>query len=191
MRIYLALLLLIGLGLWHGSRPEEVISDEPIEVRISKKAFAESNPAEKPDNEKIVEKEVTWQDNPNNCKPDRIRADNLECLPDVEPVGQPQGVAVSTADGMCERYRSEIAKYDWPVETALAICACESGGNHNALNSTPPDYSVGLFQINLYGALAVSRPSESWLRNPSNNISYAYGMYQSSGFTPWTCFYKI
>ena len=72
---------------------------------------------------------------------------------------------------------------------ALRIAICESGLNPNALNDNPrtSDYSVGLFQINLYGELAKSRPSEEWLRVPENNVAYAYEMYQRSGWTPWTC----
>lgn len=71
---------------------------------------------------------------------------------------------------------------------------CESGGNPEALNNNPltGDYSVGLFQINLYGANAKTRPSEEWLKVPENNISYAYELYKNGGWGHWkNCYNKI
>ena len=74
------------------------------------------------------------------------------------------------------------------TQKAVNIAICESGLNHLAINDNPQtgDYSVGIFQINLYGKLRDSRPSEEWLLIPENNIAYAYQMYLKSGFTPWT-----
>jgi len=62
---------------------------------------------------------------------------------------------------------------------------CESGGDPEVINTVSPDYSVGLFQINLYGNLAKSRPSEEWLKVPENNIAYAYELYQGRGWVHW------
>lgn len=72
---------------------------------------------------------------------------------------------------------------------AIQIARCESGLRPDALNDNPRtrDYSVGVFQINLYGNLSKTRPSEEWLKNYQNNISYAHEMYLRSGFGPWTC----
>lgn len=110
------------------------------------------------------------------------------------PTEKPQPVAPATPVNRttsCEAYRSLVAQYDWNVDTMLAICQCESGGNPNALNPVPPDYSVGLFQINLYGALAASRPSEAALYDPATNVATAYGIWKAQGYGGWTCYYKI
>lgn len=86
------------------------------------------------------------------------------------------------ASGDCA---AEISKYDWPVTTATGVMMGESGGNPGRLNDNPStgDYSVGCFQINIYGANARTRPSEAWLKNATNNVSYAHGMYVAQGRT--------
>jgi hypothetical protein len=77
----------------------------------------------------------------------------------------------------------EITKYDWNHNTALAVARAESGLNPGALNDNPRtgDYSVGCFQINLYGANARNRPSEATLRVASENVAYAYKIYVGNG----------
>lgn len=45
-----------------------------------------------------------------------------------------------------------------PVMAAIALA--ESGGRTDALNTKPPDYSVGLWQVNYYGSLGPSRTSQ-------------------------------
>lgn len=98
----------------------------------------------------------------------------------AEPVVQPTPVEPVVAHATCE---SEIQKYQWDYNTAIAVARAESGLNPNALNNNPAtgDYSVGCFQINLFGGNAASRPSEQDLRNPAVNVEFAYKLYSSNG----------
>lgn len=83
----------------------------------------------------------------------------------------------------CEQYRQLISQYDWNVEVAMAVMKAESSCNSQVVNNNQStrDYSVGLFQINLYGANARTRPSETQLKDPATNIAWAYGIYQGNG----------
>lgn len=95
---------------------------------------------------------------------------------------------------MASPYAAEVEVYIRQVfgpnaQRAIDVAICESGLNPGALNNNPAtrDYSVGVFQINLYGALAANRPSEVWLRDYRNNVDYAYKMFTAQGFGPWSC----
>lgn len=92
-------------------------------------------------------------------------------------------VEASTAPANCEAYRSIISQYNWNVDTAMRVMFAESGCRYWALNNTPAtgDYSVGLFQINLYGRNAINRPSEAQLKDPATNIAWAYKFYAGNG----------
>ena len=83
--------------------------------------------------------------------------------------------------------RELINQYDWDSDLAYAIMMAESGGDPTAvnLNHNTADYSIGLFQINLYGYLSDGRPPREWLECPENNIDYAYRIYQRDGWTAW------
>lgn len=86
--------------------------------------------------------------------------------------------------------RQIVAQYNWNIEKALRIIFCESGRNPRVVNDNPNtrDYSIGLFQINLFRSLENVRPSEEWLKNPINNVDYAYRLYRQLGWKPWkTC----
>ena len=86
--------------------------------------------------------------------------------------------------GGCEQYRSLIDDYAWNVETALAICNAESGGNANAVNAGDRHEtclgSYGLFQI------SCDWFTKANLYDPATNIRLAYGKYLGSGYQPWT-----
>jgi len=91
---------------------------------------------------------------------------------------------------LTDNWYNLLTQYDWDAETAYEIMLCESKGNpeaHNFSHKTKDD-SWGLFQINLYGELAKTRPSPEWLKIPENNIDYAYKIYLENGWGQWTCF---
>lgn len=115
---------------------------------------------------------------PNNCEAQGMhyRADNNECIPKpVAVAGVPGG-----GSGSCQ---AEIAKYDWNHSVATAVMIAESGGDPGQLNDNPAtgDYSVGCFQVNIYGANAASRPSEAALKNAATNVEFAYRIYKGNG----------
>lgn len=123
----------------------------------------------------------TWP----KCAADEIvRADNGQCAKPATPVATakvaPSGAVQAAGVGDCA---AEISKYDWNVNTALAVARAESGLNPGSLNNNPAtgDYSVGCFQVNLYGANARNRPSEAALKNAATNVQFAYGIYKGNG----------
>jgi hypothetical protein len=91
-------------------------------------------------------------------------------------------------------YYDLVSQYDWCVDTAYKIMGCESSLNPNAINVNHRtlDYSVGLFQVNLYGNLSSVRPSKEWLLVPENNIEYAYQIWLKQGYSAWrNCYRQI
>ena len=82
----------------------------------------------------------------------------------------------------CEQYRSILSQYDWNVNVAIQIMDAESKCRSGAVNDNPQtgDYSIGLFQINLFGANARTRPSEEALKDPATNIQWAYKLYSGN-----------
>ena len=83
-----------------------------------------------------------------------------------------QQVAVTYPIG-CEQYRSEVAKYNWPVNTVLRIMKAESRCNPNAVSPTNDHGLMQLHGIPIY--------------DPAKNIAYAYNeKYMKGGFSHWT-----
>lgn len=67
-----------------------------------------------------------------------------------------------------------------------------------ALHHSGVEHSVGIFQINLYNAEAwvhaarvpgkTLSEKEKWLQDPYNNILYAYWIWSTSDWTPWSTY---
>lgn len=86
--------------------------------------------------------------------------------------------------------------------TAIAVSKNECSPNHRdypyCVLHTSAEYSVGVFQINLYNkdhwVHAAKVPGEKmsdkieWLKDPYHNTLIAYKIYQESGFYPWTAY---
>jgi hypothetical protein len=85
-----------------------------------------------------------------------------------------QPASVASARG--KDWSALVCTYDWDCSWAMAVLACESGGDPNAYNPAGP--YVGLFQI--------LDPSLS-LFDPRMNIAEAYYKYQSQGPGAWGC----
>lgn len=80
---------------------------------------------------------------------------------------------------------AEIAKYNWGQSTALAVARAESGMRPGVINNNPGtgDYSIGCFQVNIYGANARNRPSQAELINAATNVRWAYNNYVGNGYS--------
>ena len=150
-------------------------------VGVSKVSSQKQKPVTEPQkaSKQIVAKKTEQKPktDPNGCEAKGMywRADNYQCIPKANTQS-----STSQGSGSCE---AEIAKYDWNQGVALAVARAESGLNPNQLNDNPAtgDYSVGCFQVNIYGANAASRPSEAALKNAATNVAFAYGIYQNNG----------
>jgi len=91
---------------------------------------------------------------------------------------------------LVENWRYLIIKYFPPeqVENAMAIMACESKGNPNAINNSDTKItgypSCGLFQIN--------GPMNWEWNNPDTNVDRAVTMFYTRGWQPWrNCAIKL
>lgn len=80
------------------------------------------------------------------------------------------------------------------VQIAVAVALAESGGNPGAHNSTPPDDSYGLWQINMLGSMGperrkkfgISRNDE--LFRPATNAKAAKIIHAEQGWKGWTTY---
>ena len=87
----------------------------------------------------------------------------------VTPTRAAPAVSVQGQD-----WRTLVCSYNWNCTWAMAVIACESGGNPNAYNPAGP--YVGLFQV--------LNPSGS-LFEPAANIAAAYSKYLRQGPGAW------
>src|SRR5690606_5450658 len=82
------------------------------------------------------------------------------------------------------------------LETAVAVALAESSGDPTKHNSTRPDDSYGLWQINMIDDLGPARrkqfglDSDEELKDPATNAEAAYQVYKERGgtFEPWTTY---
>lgn len=83
---------------------------------------------------------------------------------------------------------------DSEIPLAVAIALAESGGNPRAHNSTPPDNSYGLWQINMIGPLGPARratfglQSNEELFDPVKNARAALSVRRSQGWGAWSVY---
>jgi len=105
-------------------------------------------------------------------------------LPTPQPTPEPTAIPTPPpVSGNCSAYAGLVSQYPWNVSVALAVMYAESRCNPSTVNNNPStgDYSIGLFQINLYGRNAYNRPSEAELKDPEVNIAWAYKIFAANG----------
>lgn len=79
------------------------------------------------------------------------------------------------------------------ADTMAAIAIAESGGRPSAKNTTPPDYSIGLWQINYYGSLLPGRTKEfgspaSLQASPTAQARAAVAIERQQGLAAWSTY---
>lgn len=76
----------------------------------------------------------------------------------------------------------------------VGIAYAESGGDPTKHNTTPPDDSYGIWQINMYKDLGPGRrkqfgiSSDAQLLDPQTNAKAAYVVYKNQGLDAWTTY---
>lgn len=146
------------------AKPHPAPINKQANVSVETVATVKQVEEQKPQLEKVEEKQ----------------AEPVKEEPKVEPQQERPQVTVAQSQTTCE---SEISKYGWQQDVALAVAKAESGLRPDALNINhiTKDHSVGCFQINIYGANARTRPSEAALKNPSTNVAWAWKIYVANG----------
>jgi hypothetical protein len=107
----------------------------------------------------------------------------------VAPVEQPKPVvqtpAVETPPPVNSGNCALAYNYDWPKQTAYAVCMAESSGDPSMIGDVDTEYySCGLMQIRTLPG----RPTCGQLQDGVFNMQYAYNMWRSQGFSPWSAY---
>ena len=105
--------------------------------------------------------------------------------PTPAPVAAPAPVqaapAQPTASG-CGQYRALFAQYSWNVDTAVAICQAESGGNPEAVSNASINYD----HVSDYGLMQLHGVD---ITDPAANVAYAYyHKYLTQGWGAWSTY---
>jgi hypothetical protein len=138
-------------------------------------------------------------------------APSASLSPSPSPSPEPTEAPLLAASGDLIQEREAIRQYINVIfgsnaKTAYAIALAESGRSYkgtrvfktDAVQLSDYELSVGLFQVNLRSKEAkvhwarVPGQTEDekikWLKNPYNNTLFAYWVYSTSGFFPWTTY---
>lgn len=160
----------------------ELERSKHLEIKIDNIQQEVKNKATEAD--KLKEQNKTLQEQKSQLEKD-LQAKRERQAEEVRlaAASKPQAyAAVFNGSGSCA---DEIRKYDWPHQAAIAVMKQESSEIPGRVNNNPKtgDYSVGCFQVNLFGSLAYNRPSEDWLKIAANNVVFSYQMYINQGRT--------
>ena len=121
----------------------------------------------------------------------------LDIKQEIEPTLTPERIATQKE---IEAYVKTIFGKDARVAIAISHNECNPANARypRCILHSDVEYSVGLFQINLYNKdqwIHAGRiPGKSmddkatWLKDPYNNTLYAYWVFQKSGWHPWSAY---
>lgn len=149
-----------------------------VAVGVTSASVPQMKPTEAP--ETAVKSETVTSSSVTEIVPELAPVESVAVTPPAPTGRVPYGVHDLGGSGDCA---AEVAKYDWNVTVATAVARAESGLRPGMVNNTPStgDYSVGCFQVNLYGANARNRPSQDTLIIASENVKWAYNNYVANG----------
>jgi soluble lytic murein transglycosylase-like protein len=103
-----------------------------------------------------------------------------------QPITPQNAPEVAITQG-CEQYRSLVSKYDWDVNTILAIMRAESSCNPASINyADGHNGCTGSYSL-LQVACIHYKEGQDKL-DPETNIAVAYGVWQRGGYTPWSVY---
>lgn len=105
----------------------------------------------------------------------------VPAMPTVEPAPEPAPPSPDESAGPVERWRALVASYpDWDPNVALAVIACESGGDPGAVNRSSG--ASGLFQLLGWEWLAEYLGGfGASVFDPSVNVAAAHWLWAQSG----------
>lgn len=198
--IIIAVILLIVTAMLLKPEATQPITEEQIttEQKAPESTKQEPKPVEKSEAE--LRKELI-ANNPEKCDLSYqvILWPDGECKgekPTPAPVATSPSQSASTSAPVQVAYNGSIEalirSYDWNDEVALAVARCESGLNPGAIGDNYPINglhlpSYGVFQIRGFA----DRGTPAQLLDPEYNVRFAYDMYRSQGWQPWTCATKL
>ncbi len=103
----------------------------------------------------------------------------------IKPIADKPKIVVANGK---QEITNEICRYNWNDEQALRVAMCESGIREEAIGDKHIyPHSYGVFQIRALSG----RPAPAQLLDYKTNINYAYQLWQSQGWYPWTCARKL
>jgi soluble lytic murein transglycosylase-like protein len=104
----------------------------------------------------------------------------------IQPTVPPEAPEVAITHG-CEQYRSLVSKYDWDVNTMLAIMRAESGCNPQSANMADGHSGcTGSYSLLQIACIHYQDGQDKF--DPETNIAVAYGVWQRGGYNPWTVY---
>jgi len=184
-------------GVLSGKTPDEKKEEEKKKEEKSSTSSSSSTPEKKEDTKPATNNDMgnlfsmlTGKPAPSSDSSTPGGSD-----PVASPGGNPGAPAAPGGSLTFDQLKSHARNAGFSDEDAArmaAIAMAESSGNPRAHNSTPPDNSYGLWQINMIGNLGPARrqqlgiSSNEQLFDPATNAKAAKMIKDSQGWNAWT-----